>query len=836
MSKYRHIEEKIGFDRIRNKVKDACISPLGEKRAEDMHFISDFSTLKSMLDVVQEFKTFSMLDGGLPQQDFFDLQPELKRVRIEGSYIGQQMLFHLRLSLQVILSCLQLFLQKAEKYSLLGNMAKTVPFPKEVLSAAKKIMDEKGQIPDSADPLLYEIRLQIRRKQSEIDRRIVKALADAKREGWSKTEAEITFRNGRYVIPMLAAHKRKIKGFVHDESATGLTSYVEPAEIVELNNDLRELEIAEQREIIRILTEFTDFLRPYIDDLLQCYDFLGEIDFLQAKIQLAVTLRADIPRLADYPHVDWIDARHPLLDMKLKEQHREVVPLRICLDETHRVLIISGPNAGGKSVCMQTVGLLQYMLQCGLPVPMNPVSEMGIFDNIFIDMGDEQSLEDDLSTYSSHLKNMKFILSHTSSRSLFLIDEFGAGTDPQIGGAIAVAVLEKLNAQKAFGVVTTHYAMLKVLADKQDGIVNGAMLFDHEKLKPCYMLQMGTAGSSFAFEIARSIGLPEEILQRAAGLGVQKQLDFESQLRSLKKEKAAMEEKNASLALAEELLDQLVKEYQEKNAQQDRQKQDWIRSAKAEAYDIVKQANRKVERTIATIKEAQAERETTRKVRAELQEFQNTLVEEGNTGLENLFGSENKQKITDNNQKQHKRKPKLGKTMPGADMGNCFIIDNSSLKIGDIVRVGGGKHVGEISQLQKGKAEIISNGLKITLPISNLEKINKQHYLKHKGKTLSDKGKCNMVVFEDLNEKRLNFSSKTDLRGMRADEALTVLQELYDDALLLDIHDLYILHGKGYGVLKSIVRDFFLKQKNVDMVRGGDSDKEGEGVTMVHLR
>lgn len=835
MNKHLHTERKIGFDRIRNQVKKACISPLGEKKADAMCFSSDFSFLQHELAVVQEFKTFRTLDGGLPREDFFDLQPELLRLKTEGSYIGLVPLFQLRLSLQTIRSCMQLFSQKSEKYPLLASMVSSIPFPKEIFLAAKQLTDEKGQIPDFASPQLQDIRSQMKRKQAEIDKQILKSLSNAKREGWSNNEAEITFRNGRYVIPLLSSHKRKIKGLVHDESATGLTSYVEPAEVVELSNDLRSLEMEEQREIVKLLTEFTCSLRPYINDLLLCYDFLGVIDFLQAKIQLADALHADIPSLVNYPHMDWSNALHPLLYLKLKEQHREVIPLNIRLDKNRRILIISGPNAGGKSVCMQTVGLLQYMMQCGLPVPMNPSSEMGIFNEIFIDMGDEQSLDDDLSTYSSHLKNMKLILSEASPHSLFLIDEFGAGTDPHIGGAIATAMLEKLNTKKTFGVVTTHYAMLKVLADKHQGIVNGAMLFDYEKLKPRYVLQIGTAGSSFAFEIARSIGLSEEILQRASELGVQKQLDFETQLALLKKEKEALEEKNASLALAEDLLDKLVKEYQEKNAQQEQQKQIWIRTAKAEAYDIVKQANKEIEHTIAAIKEAQAERNATRKARAELQQFQESLSDSEDFTRQNLFSSNNEQESEDIIHDKRKKKTKQKNTIfPPAD--RHFILEHTPLKIGDMVRIGGGEHVGEISQMQKNKAEIICNGLRISLPISQLEKINKQHYLNHGKDKFFHSEKRNTVVFEELNEKRTNFSPQIDLRGMRADEAVSALQNLYDNAILLGCQELYILHGKGYGVLKNIVRDFFSSQPEVSSLQGGNPDKEGEGVTIIHLR
>ncbi|MEZ5198423.1 MAG: hypothetical protein R2764_19170 [Bacteroidales bacterium] len=534
----KNFEQKIGFDSIRQLIRDKCLSSIGQSHVDKIRFSADYDELVKAHQQVDEFRQILILPDNFPSSDYFDLTPELIRIRIDGTVIEQERLFDLKTSLLTILDCLH-FINKLPSidFPALCDITGPVYVEAEIPARIDRIIDDKGSIRDNASSELTNIRNKLNSKISSIDRQISATLKAAKKAGWVNDDAEASVRNGRLVIPVPVSHKRQMRGFIHDQSATGQTVYLEPEGVFDTNNEIRELEGEERREIIRILKNFTDFVRPEIDSLLDSYKFLGLIDFIRAKAKFALLLNGIKPVIVRECKIEWTQAIHPLLFLSHQKMKKPVVPLDLTLDDQQRILVISGPNAGGKSVCLKTVGLLQYMLQCGMLIPVKEGSVAGLFENLFIDIGDEQSLENDLSTYSSHLMNMKHFALNANARTLFLIDEFGTGTEPLLGGAIAEAILEELNEKKSFGVVTTHYTNLKLLARKGNGIANGAMLFDTRQMQPLYQLSIGKPGSSFAFEIARKIGFPKSILKQAETKTGKKQFDFDQQLQQLDIEK-----------------------------------------------------------------------------------------------------------------------------------------------------------------------------------------------------------------------------------------------------------------------------------------------------------
>ena len=585
-----------------------CLSKGGEELVERMHFSSNFHSINNSLNLTEEFREILVRNSLFPNDNYFDMREELERLKLSGTFIGQSDLNDLNGSLITINECLKFFSQSEEdNYTNLKKLSQDIYIEKEIIKYTFRLLDDKGDFLDNASDYLSIIRSNKRKKIFEVDKRIQKILSQSKKEGWTSEEAEITLRNGRSVIPVSSTNKRKLKGFVHDESSTGQTSYIEPEEIVELNNQVRELEIEERREIIKILTEFTVFLRPYIEDLIKAYNYLAKVDFIRAKAKFALSILAGKPLLKDTQRINWFDARHPLLQISLKKNNRDIIPLRVELNRDNRILIISGPNAGGKSVCLKTVGLLQYMLQSGLLIPIRETSEVGIFKSIFIDIGDEQSLENDLSTYSSHLLNMKNLCTKADNKTLFLIDEFGTGTDPSIGGAIAESILEFLNKKQAFGIVTTHYSNLKLLAQREDNIINGAMLFDQKNMRPLYKLSIGMPGSSFAFEIAQTIGLPESIIDSATDKIGLSHFEFEQELQNLEYEKGEIKKKSQELKIADELLSGVIEKYNNLSQSLENEKREILKQAKREAKEIIINANKKIENTISQIKESNAD-------------------------------------------------------------------------------------------------------------------------------------------------------------------------------------------------------------------------------------
>ena len=623
----QNIEQKIDFQVIRDCLKSCCTSSLGKERVDEMLWVNHYKTIQNRLAHLREMMNV-LTDSSLsfPQGDIYDLREALARIRVEGLFMDENELFSLRKMLDYVGQLERFFtLLDREKYPLLASLPLT-SFPNHLIVAIDRIIDRYGKMKDSASPELARIRKDIAQSQGSVSRALNSILRQAQAEGLLDRDAAPTMREGRLVLPVPPAYKRKIGGIVHDESATGKTVFIEPQQVVEANNRIRELEGEERRERMRILLEMTEYIRPEISHVLASEEFLADVDFLRAKALFAEDIEAIVPEVHNQPMLDWREARHPILLLNFRKQGRMVVPLSIRLKE-NRILVISGPNAGGKSVCLKTVALLQYMLQCGLAVPMNEASEMGLFENLLLDIGDEQSIEDDLSTYSSHLRNMKHFVRYANGKTLLLIDEFGTGTEPMIGGAIAEAVLTQLNEQKAYGVITTHYSNLKHLAERSKGIINGAMLYDRGQLKPLFQLSIGQAGSSFAVEIARQIGLPEQIIQRATDIVGEEHIDYDKQLQDIARDKRYWENKRQNIRQKEKHLEEKIAHYEEQMAGIKAKKRAIIEEANQQAADLLKKSNATIERTIREIKEAKAEKKATQQARQKVENLKSKVEE-----------------------------------------------------------------------------------------------------------------------------------------------------------------------------------------------------------------
>ncbi|MCD4772310.1 MAG: Smr/MutS family protein [Bacteroidales bacterium] len=795
----KNFENKIGFENIRQLIKKHCLSSLGAKFVDKIRFSESFNIVNKWLQQVNEFVSIVELGENFPVQDYFDLTPELERIRIEGTVIEIEQLFNLKTSLSTISNCLNFFKKSAEEnYPFLKEIALNVFLENEIIIKTEKIINHKGNIKDYASSRLREIRMELISKQKNIGKKLHLSLKSAKNAGWIETDAEPTIRNGRLVIPVSATNKRKIKGFIHDESASGKTVFIEPTEVFDTNNEIRELENAEIREITKILAEFTVFIRPYIEDLKNAYNFLGLMDFIRAKAKFSFEINAGIPALKNQSIISWKNAVHPLLFLSHKKHNKTVVPFDLELDNKKRILIISGPNAGGKSVCLMSVGLIQYMLQCGLAVPINEDSFAGIFDNIFVDIGDEQSLENDLSTYSSHLLNIKYFVNNSNSKTLFLIDEFGTGTEPQFGGAIAESVLEELNKNKSFGVVTTHYANLKLLADNNPGIINGAMLFDSKIMKPLYKLKVGKPGSSFAFEIARQIGFPENLLKNSAIKTGTTQLDFDTQLQQLEIEKDEIEKKQIQLNVADELLSELIEKYENLTKQIKVSKEQIVKKARDRAIEILGSSNKLIENTIREIRETQAEKEKTKKLRKKIKSHKEKIIFEGKN---------NKTKISKEIQEK---------------------VD-TEIEKGDYVKIKGQNIIGEVTEISDSYALVSFDTFKIRSSFENLTKASNSE-IKHSVRKASNK------TSSIINDKLSNFKLSIDVRGKRAEEVLTIINQYIDDAVLLNTSEISILHGKGNGILRKVIRDHLKSIKEVKSYKDSHPDRGGHGITIVNFR
>ncbi len=807
-----NFEKKIGFDTVRRLLAEACVSDMGREYVSKIRFSSNPSVIDKLLLQTTEFIRILEMGKTFPTQDYIDLRPELARIKVPGTYLSQEALFDLKSSLFTIQNILAFF-QKTDKadYPQLKTLLADMAIPGELLGKADRIMDDKGRVRDTASDKLADIRRQLITRQRQVMKEVRKAFSQAKNSGWLPENAEITIRNGRAVIPVKAADKRALRGIIHDESATGQTVFIEPVSSFEVSNEILELESEERREIIRILVRYTDGLRPYLEPLAEAYRVLGLLDFIRAKAKFSIKIGAVRPVISKN-HFHLKKGIHPLLYLSHKASGKTVVPLELELERENRLLLISGPNAGGKSVCLVTVGLLQYMLQCGLPVSVSPDSEFRVFDRIFIDIGDEQSLENDLSTYSSHLLNMKFFLQHANSKSLILIDEFGTGTEPQLGAAIAEATLEQLVHKQTFGVITTHYTSLKLTAERLAGTINGAMLFDVKELKPLYQLKIGKPGSSFAFEIARKIGFPQDVLNRAKKKSGGKHLRFDTQLQQLEADKLSMAQKQKEISVSDEHLSQLIEKYKQLAGQLEAEKKQIIRQAKEEALEIVRQSNREIENTIRQIKEAQADKGKTKQLRRQL-----------NASKEKLEESLKSQPHI-----EKKKKPKKKKATE-IDHENRENFPEGPLKPGDFVVVKGRGIVGELLSVEGKESLVNVNNIRLKLSTDKLLKTNKKP-------TTSSRKRSYSGIMQDINRKASQFELTLDLRGKRADEAMELLTRYIDDALLLSIKEVNILHGKGYGILREIIRNYLQTVKEID--RFGDAPVElgGAGITKVVFR
>ncbi|MDP4185379.1 MAG: endonuclease MutS2, partial [Bacteroidota bacterium] len=774
-------ESKVGFDKIRDILKGQCLSSLGREWVDDICFKTNPSEIERLTGETLEFVRILKEVESFPVSYYFDVRQALQKARVEGAFLETFELFDLKRSLDSIRGICTFFKNcKEDDFPYLKALSSNVVIYPYIFSRIEIILSKNGVIKDNASPELATIRKDMLQKQSQVSKRMQHILKSAIDEGLIDSDTSVSIRDGRPVIPIIAANKRKIKGIIHDESATGKTAFIEPTEIVELNNEIRELEYSEKREIIRILIAFTNDIRPYVDDLLLAYDFLGNIDFIRSKALFSADLDCIKPDIRSECVFDWINARHPLLVRSLRKEGRTVVPLNLTLDKKDRILLISGPNAGGKSVCLKTVGLLQYMLQCGLPVSMGIGSIMGIFDRLFIDIGDEQSIENDLSTYSSHLVNMKYFLRNSNENTLVLIDEFGTGTEPMLGGAIAESILNHLNLNKTFGVITTHYTNLKHFASSVEGIINGAMLYDSHHMEPLFTLQIGKPGSSFAFEIARKIGLPEEILQEATEKVGKDHINFDKHLRDIVRDKRYWETKRQKIHEQEKRLEGLVEKYKSELDETNMLRKDILNQAKLQASELLGTANKQIENTIREIREAQAEKEKTREVRKDLETFKLTLAEEKSDD-ERITQKIERLKERERRKAQNKQKvPDQAIEVPAKKKEEV-----DGLKPGDKVRLKGQESIGEILDAD-GKNMVVAFGnLRSTIAAARLEKVSSneaRNANRGENRTLAN-------VHRKLFDRRLTFKSEIDVRGQRADEALTTIRDFIDEAIMLDVHE-----------------------------------------------
>jgi len=819
-----NFENKIGFDRIRKLLSEKCLSPMGLEKVDDIEFIDDFDHLSYKLSATFEFQQILLFEDLFPSEHYYKISDCLNKIKIEGTFPEVQEVFDLRRTLETVKTILNFFRNKdAVKYPVLQTMCSSVKTYPYVLDAIDRIIDRRGVIKDNASSRLKEIRAELVGKSIQVSKRLNAILKQAQSDGIVDTDTSVSVRNGRGVIPVSAYDKRKIKGLIHDQSSSGKTVFIEPEEIVEINNDIVELEYEEKREIVRILTAFADNIRPYIDDLLESNLFLGEMDFIRAKALLGNHLQSIKPALINKPFISWKRAIHPLLTLTFEKlSGRKVVPLEIVLDENDRILLISGPNAGGKSVCLKTVGLLQYMLQCGLTIPVGEGSETGIFKNILIDIGDEQSIDNDLSTYSSHLINMKFFIKNGNDKTLILIDEFGTGTEPMLGGSIAEAILGELNRKLVFGVITTHYTNLKHFASLTDGIVNGAMAFDNHLMQPLFNLTIGKPGSSFAFEIARKIGLPEEILAEASEkIGV-KNINYDKHLKDIARDKRYWETKRQIIRQQEKRLEELMTDYDKELSGAKTLRKEIIAKAKDEAQQLLKESNRMIESTIRQIKESQAEKEKTKDIRLQLEEFKNQVVEETKP-IETE--SEGKIAVLSSKAKKIKMEPETVKEKPLP-----VITPEKPLKPGDSVRMIDTLAAGEVIAIKDKMVQVETGSLRFFVPVDKIERITRSELRKSL--------KANQVYRENdpgIVQRNINFKPEIDIRGVRGEEAINQVRDLIDNALIVQHRNLRILHGKGNGILRQLVRQYLATVDIVKSFRDEHVEFGGSGITVVEM-
>ena len=821
-----NFEQKIGFDHIREMLQHKCISNMGLEWVNEMHFQDSYEIIQNQLGETSEFCRIVKEFDNFPASHFYDLRSALQKIKIEGRFLEEIELFDLKRSLESVRAIVMFFnKQDEEVFPLLKAKTSQVQVFPYIYDRIDTILNKNGKIRDNATPELSKIRKEILSLQSGMSRKLQSILKQAQKDGLVELDATVSIRDGRAVIPISAGNKRKINGIVYDESATGKTSYVEPNEIVEMNNEIRELEYAERREIVKILTDFSNDIRPYLEDLVYSYDFLGEIDFIRAKSLIAVEFDAIFPDAFERPVVEWFKAVHPLLYRTLKRENRKIVPLNIKLTEENHILLISGPNTGGKSVCLKTVGLLQYMFQCGMLIPVSEGSKAGIFTQLYIDIGDDQSLENDLSTYSSHLMNMKHFVRNSNEKTLVLIDEFGTGTEPLLGGAIAESILDKLNQLGTFGVITTHYTNLKHFASSVPGIINGAMLYDSQHMNPLFQLEIGKPGSSFAFEIARKIGLPEDILDKATEKVGKDHIDFDRNLRQINRDKHYWETKRMKIRKVEKILDETAENYEAELKDIQKLRKEILKKAKEEADALLSGVNKRIENTIHEIKQAQAEKEKTKLAREEISLTKKDVSR--SASAEDKQIDEKIKKLRDREEKRNQKRPKDSKKPIPKEV----LEERIELKPGDKVRITGQTTTGDLIELNEKNAVVAFGQLITTLPRAQVERISNNEAKKLE-KSISHN---RSGVLSGFSERKLSFKPEIDIRGQRVEEAIVKIQEFIDEAIMFEASQLRILHGKGHGILKETIRNYLRAEPMIRNFKDEHVDFGGAGITVVNL-
>lgn len=899
----KNFEQKIGFTEIRTLLRERCLSPLGKERVDEMSFSTDAEQINTWMEEIREFRRIQEGQDDFPLDNFFDVRESVSRIRLEGTHMEVEELFDLKRSLETIIAIVS-FLSRGEEteqgeirhytpalYALADGIA-TFPI---LVQRISQIIDKFGKMRDNASPDLLQIRRELSRMEGSISRTLYSILHSAQAEGLVEKDVSPTLRDGRLVIPVAPGLKRRISGIVHDESATGRTVYIEPSEVVEANNRIRELENEERREIIRILTEFAKKMRPNVPEILDSYSLMAAVDFIRAKAELARLFRSFEPEVSDKPHIDWIRAVHPLLQLSLERKSRKdanrlsstdnnshadkdsddgislqednilseeeyktgnvppsVVPLDIQLTKDKHLLIISGPNAGGKSVCLKTVGLLQYMLQCGLSIPVGDRSTTGVFTDIMIDIGDEQSIENDLSTYSSHLMNMKIMMRHATEHTLILIDEFGTGTEPQIGGAIAEAVLRQFWKKHVWAVITTHYQNLKHFAENHPGTANGAMLYDRHEMRPLFQLAIGRPGSSFAIEIARKTGIPEEVIHDAADIVGSDYIQSDKYLQDIVRDKRYWESKRQTIHSHEKELEKRIAQYEKDIATLEQSRKDILRRAKEQAEEIIKESNRRIENTIREIREKQAEKEETKRIRQELAAYEEGLLsssqpdkpEKNNKKKmkdSGLLSDEDFQKKVDKIKSRKERHEQHLKERAGKQQAAAEALKNAVWKqqtdgvvnVGDAVRIKGLTTIGKVEAIDGKQATVIFGDMRTKMAVSRLEHVDAASLQTEQQQFQAYN--YSRETRETIDKHRNQFHQELDVRGMRADEALNQVQYFIDDAILVGAGQVRILHGKGNGILRQLIRQYLASIPNVKSYRDEHVQFGGAGITVVEL-
>ena len=865
----QNFETKIGFGEVRRLLKEHCLSTLGKEKVDEMTFSADADEVNERLRQVREFCRLQAGKEPLQLNFFFDVRESISRIRLENTHLEENELFDLRRSLETIGHIVN-FLNKGSEedevpYPALYRLAKDVLTFPAMIRRIDSILDKFGKIKDSASMTLAGIRHDLSQTEGSISRTLFTILHAAQRDGLVDKDASPALRDGRLMIPVAPALKRKIKGIVHDESATGKTVFIEPAEVVEANNKVRELELQERREIIRILTVFSDEVRPHVAELLASYDFLATIDLIHAKAEWAEATQAFEPEVLSQPHIDWIRAIHPLLQRSLEKKGEKVVPLDIRLEgqgarskeqenrNIGRLLIISGPNAGGKSVCLKTVGLLQYMLQCGVPIPIGDRSTVGVFRDIMIDIGDEQSIEDDLSTYSSHLQNMKMMMRQANEHTLLLIDEFGGGTEPTIGGAIAEAVLKQFWQKKAFGVITTHYQNLKHFAEDHPGVANGAMLYDRHQMQALFQLSIGQPGSSFAIEIARKTGIPEEVIQDATDIVGSEYVQSDKYLQDIVRDKRYWEGKRQTIHQHEKSLEQRITRYDTNIEEIERERKAILKRAKEQAEELLNEANRRIENTIREIREAQAEKEQTRLIREELNQFREEVTNEDRQGL--MSEEDFARKLQQMQERKARKEKRKAEKMKNEELrmkneeaatiqksASTLTPQPSTFKPNDTVRIKGTSSAGTIESIDGKMATVIFGGMRTKVKVAQLERCSKNEASSMKNEASATINKYAHLAIQTskmtrstMEDRKHNYHQDLDVRGMRGDEAVNTVMHFIDDSILIGMSRVRILHGTGNGILRQLIRQYLNTVPNVVKARDEHVQFGGAGITVVDL-